>query len=257
MKKITASFLPFFLFINLFITGTSAEAVEPKVKVKLVNYLGNQTQLTIIPTGDYLVQGSNIKLISGKTYLLKYDSNKISLLEGNTLLLKNDSVNLIPLSDTNYLTINNRPYLGSFSFIPESSKYVRPINEVYIEDYLKGVVPFEMMASWNKEALKAQAVAARTYALSYLNRVIDDTINYQVYAGYSWNPSSTAAVDETKGEVLKSNGRLISAVFSASNGGKTESNVNVWGTAAVPYLTIKADPFDAKIPWKFTIKNNK
>ncbi|MCM3727302.1 SpoIID/LytB domain-containing protein [Neobacillus cucumis] len=254
MNRIVVSFLSFFLLFNLFISGASADTIEPKLQVKLVNYIGNQPQLTIKPTGDYLVQGSNIRLTNGTSYVVKYDNNRITLLEGSTTLIQSDSVNLIPSLETNLLTINNRPYLGSFQFIPENSKYVRPINEVYIEDYLKGVVPFEMMAGWNKEALKAQAVAARTYALSYLNRVMDDTINYQVYGGYAWHPNSTAAVDETKGEVLKSNGRLISAVFSASNGGKTESNANVWGTSPVSYLTIKADEFDAKTAWKFSVK---
>src|SRR4051812_40643032 len=249
LKKVLVSFLSFFSLFNLIITGASADTLEPKVQVKLVNYIGNQSQLTITPTGDYLVQDSNIRLTSGKPYLVRYDSNKVSLVDGSTVLFQADSLNLLPAMETNSLTINNRPYLGSFHFIPESSKYVRPINDVFMEDYLKGVVPFEMMAGWNKEALKAQAVAARTYALSYINRVMDDTINYQVYGGYAWNPNSTAAVDETKGEVLKSNGRLISAVFSASNGGKTESNANVWGTSPVPYLTVKTDEFDAKTPW--------
>ena len=254
MNRIVVSFLSFFLLFNLFISGASADTIEPKLQVKLVNYIGNQTQLTIKPTGDYLVQGSNLRLTNGTSYVVKYDNNRIILLEGSTTLIQSDSVNLIPSLETNYLTINNRPYLGSFRFILENSKYVRPINEVFIEDYLKGVVPFEMMAGWNKEALKSQAVAARTYALSYLNRVMDDTINYQVYGGYAWHPNSTAAVDETKGEVLKSNGRLISAVFSASNGGKTESNANVWGTSPVSYLTIKTDEFDAKTAWKFSLK---
>jgi len=254
LNRIVVSFLSFFLLFNLFISGASADTIEPKLQVKLVNYIGNQTQLTIKPTGDYLVQGSNLRLTNGTSYVVKYDNNRIILLEGSTTLIQSDSVNLIPSLETNYLTINNRPYLGSFRFILENSKYVRPINEVFIEDYLKGVVPFEMMAGWNKEALKSQAVAARTYALSYLNRVMDDTINYQVYGGYAWHPNSTAAVDETKGEVLKSNGRLISAVFSASNGGKTESNANVWGTSPVSYLTIKTDEFDAKTAWKFSLK---
>ncbi|PLS02709.1 SpoIID/LytB domain-containing protein [Neobacillus cucumis] len=254
MKKIVVSFLAFTLLLNVFITGAFAETTEPKVQVKLVNYIGNQSQLAIKPTGDYLIQSSNIRLTSGNTYVVKYDNSKISLVEGSTVLFQADSLNLLPEIETNYLTINNRAYLGAFRFVPESSKYVRPINEVYMEDYLKGVVPFEMMAGWNKEALKSQAVAARTYAQAYITKIIDDTINYQVYGGYTWHPNSTAAVDETKGEVLKSNGRLISAVFSASNGGKTELNSNVWGTSPVSYLTIKTDEFDAKTPWQISVK---
>lgn len=233
--------------------GVSAENIEPKIKVKLVNNLGNKTEITIKPTGTYLVEDSTVQLITGKSYSLKYDNNKISILDGITPLYSSETVQIIPANETNYLSINNLKYLGSFQFVPENSKYVRPINEIYLEDYLKGVVPSEMYASWNREALKTQAVAARTYALSYKSVTIDDTINYQVYGGYNWQPNSTAAVEETKGEVLKVSGRLISAVFSASNGGKTESNANVWGSTPLSYLPIKVDPFDAKTPWKFMI----
>jgi len=233
--------------------GVSAENIEPKIKVKLVNNLGNKSEITIKPTGTYLVEDSTVQLTTGKSYLVKFDNNKITILEGTTPLYSSETVQIIPANETNYLSINNLKYLGSFQFVPENSKYVRPINEIYLEDYLKGVVPSEMYASWNREALKTQAVAARTYALSYKSVTIDDTINYQVYGGYNWQPNSSSAVDETKGEVLKVSGRLISAVFSASNGGKTESNANVWGSSPLSYLPIKDDPFDAKTPWKFIV----
>ncbi|WP_051633775.1 SpoIID/LytB domain-containing protein [Bacillus sp. UNC41MFS5] len=253
MKRLTAGFLAFLLLFNLLNIKMSAESIEPKIKVKLVNNLGNKSEITIKPAGDYFIEDSTVRLTSGKLYLVKYDNTKITLIDGTQPLYSAEKVNLLPSKETDYLSINNRNYLGSFQFVPESSKYVRPINEIYIEDYLKGVVPSEMYASWNLEALKTQAVAARTYALSYKSVIIDDTINYQVYGGYAWNPNSTAAVDETNGEVLKVNVRLVSAVFSASNGGKTESNANVWGSSPVSYLSIKEDPFDAKTAWKFSV----
>ncbi|MEH7086857.1 SpoIID/LytB domain-containing protein, partial [Neobacillus drentensis] len=253
MKRLTAGFLAILLLFNLLNLNVSAESIEPKIKVKLVNNLGNKTEITIKPAGDYFIEDTTVRLTSGKSYLVKYDNNKITLIDGTTSLYSAENVNLLQSNETDYLSINNRNYLGSFQFVPESSKYVRPINEVYMEDYLKGVVPSEMYASWNREALKTQAVAARSYALSYKSVTIDDTINYQVYGGYNWNPNSTAAVDETKGEVLKVNGRLISAVFSASNGGKTESNANVWGSSPLSYLPIKEDQFDAKTAWKFSV----
>ncbi|MED4205534.1 SpoIID/LytB domain-containing protein [Neobacillus mesonae] len=257
MKKSAAIILAIILLFSFLISEASAENKEPIVKVKLVNYLGNKSTIIIKPSGDYLVQDSNITLLNGKSYSIQYNSqNKLSLLDGSAILTTVDQLNVYPLSEKNTLSLDNRPYLGSFQFIPENSKYVRPINEVYMEDYLKGVVPAEMYASWNKEALKAQAVAARTYALSYNKRIVDDTINYQVYAGYNWHPNSTAAVEETKGEVLRAGTVLVSAVFSASNGGKTESNTNIWGGTALSYLPIKDDPFDAQanIKWQFTVQ---
>lgn len=243
------------LFFSIFPFSKSSAAIsEPQVQVKLVNYIGNQPQLSLEIHGEFFITNHNLRLLDKKTYVAKVENGKISLFDGSTKLITVDQLELTPVSYTNYLEVNNRPYLGSFRFVVEQAKYIRPINTVYLEDYLKGVVPFEMMASWNKEALKSQAVAARSYAIGYLSRVIDDTINYQVYGGYAWHPNTDAAVNETYGEVLRQNGRLVSTVFSASNGGRTESNANAWGSTALSYLPIKTDTFDAKTPWQFTIK---
>ncbi|SOC23525.1 SpoIID/LytB domain protein [Ureibacillus xyleni] len=234
------------------ISQSNAQESEPIVKVKLVNYLGNKTEISLKPNGDYLTSDENVVLKANETYTLKQVSGKLSLYKNGTLLGSYQTFSVKPNSPTSQLSINNRPYLGSFDFIVENS-YVRPINSVYMEDYLKGVVPIEMYPSWNVEALKTQAVAARTYATSYLNRgIINDTISYQVYGGYVWTPNTTKAVDETKGEVLHYNGRLIDAVYSSSNGGMTESNANAWGNTQVPYLTIKEDNYDPKFVWNYS-----
>ncbi|WP_052404813.1 SpoIID/LytB domain-containing protein [Bacillus rubiinfantis] len=261
VKKPVAGILAIFLLFSIVIPGASAELIlEPLVRVKLVNYLGNKSAVTVVPTGDYLVKETNIRLTSSKPYTVQYEKdNRVSLKDGNAVLVTAGNLQLVPVAENSILSINNRPYPGSFQFISEQSKYVRPINELYMEDYLKAVVPAEMYASWNKEALKAQAVAARTYALSYTQTTIDDTIRYQVYDTTTMHPNSTAAVDETKGQVLKgynAEGKwgLTAGVFSASNGGKTESNQNAWGTKQLPYLPIKNDPYDAKTKWSFTIQ---
>ncbi|WP_078434736.1 SpoIID/LytB domain-containing protein [Metabacillus halosaccharovorans] len=255
MKRNSLFFMVIILFFSIFPFSKSSAAIsEPQVQVKLVNYIGNQPQLSLEIHGEFFITNHNLRLLDKKTYVAKVENGKISLFDGSTKLITVDQLELTPVSYTNYLEVNNRPYLGSFRFVVEQAKYIRPINTVYLEDYLKGVVPFEMMASWNKEALKSQAVAARSYAIGYLSRVIDDTINYQVYGGYAWHPNTDAAVNETYGEVLRQNGRLVSTVFSASNGGRTESNANAWGSTALSYLPIKTDTFDAKTPWQFTIK---
>lgn len=244
----------FSIIISLFpFPFVQAQNSEPIVKVKLTNYLGNKTEVTLKPNGDYITNDSNVVLKAGETYLLKQENGKLSLYQNGSFIKSYETFSTQPIQPRTQLSINNRLYLGSFDFIIENGLYVRPINSVYMEDYLKGVVPIEMYPSWNLEALKTQAVAARTYAMSYLNRgIINDTISYQVYGGYIWTPSTTKAVDDTKGQVLLLNGRLIDAVYSASNGGMTESNANAWGNMAVPYLTIKEDAFDPKTPWSFS-----
>lgn len=253
MKKYLIMLMVFTMFISLFpYNNVQAQATEPIVKVKLVNYLGNKTELTIKPNGDYITNDSNIVLKTGETYLLKQENGKLSLYLNGRLLNSYLTFSAQPVQARTALSINGRLYLGSFDFEIENNQYIRPINSVYMEDYLKGVVPTEMYPSWNLEALKSQAVAARTYAMTYLSRgIINDTISFQVYGGYIWTPNTTKAVDDTKGQVLLSNGRLIDAVYSASNGGMTESNANAWGNVQVPYLTVKEDPLDPKTSWNF------
>lgn len=122
---------------------------------------------------------------------------------------------------------------------------------ISIEDYLKGVVPYEMNDSFPKEALKAQAVAARTYTLKNLKPgksydLVDNT-NDQVYRGsLEKNENGHRAVAETAGKILSYKAKPADCFYTASNGGKTESVKNVWGGKDIPYLVIKDDPFDKK-----------
>lgn len=137
--------------------------------------------------------------------------------------------------------LNSMPYRGMLTFSVNGST-MTGVNIVDLEEYLYGVVPSEMPQSYATEALKAQAVAARTYAMTKLGAhtgsgyQLCDTTNCQVYKGYSNEANSTtAAVDATAGEVACYNGSPIEAVFSASTGGYTENSENVW-SAVVPYL---------------------
>lgn len=131
------------------------------------------------------------------------------------------------------IMIENRPYRGYMGFkIIEDSKLIS-INYVDLESYLYGVVPNEISASWGKESLKAQAVAARTYAIYNKNpRALydmDDNQNSQVYRGYNSEKESTdEAVDETRGEMIYYDDKLIQAFYHSTSGGSTESTENVW-----------------------------
>lgn len=137
--------------------------------------------------------------------------------------------------------LNGYPYRGMLTFSVSGST-MTAVNVIDLEEYLYGVVPSEMPQSYEKEALQAQAVAARTYAMTKLGAhtgsgyQLCDGTNCQVYKGYSNEAASTtAAVEATAGEILCYNGSPIEAVFSASTGGYTENSENVW-SAAVPYL---------------------
>ncbi|MFS0656765.1 SpoIID/LytB domain-containing protein [Bacillus sp. 179-C3.3 HS] len=192
-------------------------------------------------------------LKSNKDYQLNVSNGKISIKGIKTI---GSSVRVVPekYSTSNVIRVAGKPYLGNMNFAVESG-YIRPTNEnIPFEDYLKGVVPNEMPASWHVEALKAQAVAARTYSVNSIGKVVPDTTAFQVYGGYNWHTNSTKAVDATKGKVLKYNNRLISATYYSSNGGYTEASEEVW-SSAFPYLVAKADTKDPKNPW--TLKLSK
>ena len=129
-----------------------------------------------------------------------------------------------------------------------------------IEEYLYGVVPCEVPHTWPKQALMAQAVAARTYALYIKQKSLANifdvraTTASQVYGGFDAEALSTRfAVDQTRGQVLTYNGRLIVAYFHANSGGYTERPENVWG-ARVPYLKDQPDAYSKDSPgstWEY------
>ena len=131
---------------------------------------------------------------------------------------------------------------------------IQPVLDVDVEDYLLGVVPYEMGDSFPLEALKAQAVAARTYALRRKGSNTDydvlDTTADQVYRGYlTGNPLSEQAVRETAGICGYWRDAFAQCYYSASNGGQTEKNTFAWPEQKVlPYTVRGSDPYDLANP---------
>lgn len=136
-------------------------------------------------------------------------------------------------------------YRGSFEITPGKTA-PNLFNTLDMEDYVKGVVPGEMPSSWHKEALKAQAVAARSYAYAQLKNTsfLQMTVASQVYGGKSKErAASTAAVNETAGVYATYENEPIAAYFHSSSGGYTENSENVW-SSVVPYIRSVSDPYD-------------
>lgn len=218
------------------------------LKIGLVSMSGANVTLTL--NGDYTINGQ--AYLTGT--VLNLGVNGTSITWNGTL---QSQINLIPNSKTNLLTITagtiTNKYMGSFLIKVYNGK-VLAINTLDMENYLKGVVGYEMSDSFPLEALKAQAVAARNYALSRIGYEaakgydFDDTTNYQVYKGYNANYTRViSAVDQTKGEVLLYNDKLVEALYSAWHGGISENSENVWGNY-VPYLRSVQDTYESD-PW--------
>lgn len=146
------------------------------------------------------------------------------------------------------ITIGPNEYRGYITFVSNSNE-ITLINHVEIEDYLYGVVPKEMGHGFNMESLKAQAVAARTFAVASKNKHKDqgfnlcDTTHCQVYAGkIAEHPNTNRAVDDTRGLYLYYKGQLAETMYHSNNGGYMESSKNAWGGQR-DYLEVREDPF--------------
>ncbi|MGB7443215.1 MAG: SpoIID/LytB domain-containing protein [Coleofasciculaceae cyanobacterium] len=140
-----------------------------------------------------------------------------------------------------YVWIGDRWYRGKTRLVP-TGKGLIAVNQVNLEHYLYSVLGAEMSASWPQEALKAQAVAARSYALNKAaqtkNGIFDvgDTTTWQVYKGLETEAVGThLAVEATAGQVMTHSGKIILAVFHSSSGGHTENVEDIW-SQPLPYL---------------------
>lgn len=167
-------------------------------------------------------------------------------------------------ADNGIISIGGTKYRGGVQFKRINGGNLTVINIVGIEPYLYSVIGKEMSPSWNIEALKAQAVCARGFAISNYNKFakygfnLDDTTNSQVYKGISTETESTRrAADETKGQVLKHGGSIIQSIYCASMGGATANAENVWG-GSYPYLVSVKDPYEnpkeaTRYSWEVTL----
>lgn len=147
-------------------------------------------------------------------------------------------------------------YPGGFRFERINGGRLTVVNIVEFEDYIEGVVGTEMSNSWPVEALKAQAVAARSYAVSLGSKHaahhfdICDDVDCQAYDGHSGAGSNThAAVSQTTGLGCVYNGKPAQSFYYSSNGGASESVSNVWNSnqSLYPYLVGKPDPYEASV----------
>jgi stage II sporulation protein D len=180
--------------------------------------------------------------------------------DGKLRLVKGAAARKVP-SPTTFrpgaasLTLGGKHYRGSI-VLRASNQLVWALNALGLDPYVKGVVPQEMPPSWHLQALKAQAIAARTYALAagghcswFTQSVMCPDTRDQVYGGMDAEEVSTnRAVDETSRRVVLHGGALATTYFFSTSGGKTAAKDHEWGGAPVPYLVSVRDPHEAFSP---------
>lgn len=155
-------------------------------------------------------------------------------------------------------TLNGRRYRGALE-LRHKGGGLTAVNIVPVDDYLRSVVPEEMPVDWPAEAIKAQSVAARSFALASCGRHAGEgydlctTTHCQLYTGTAAEKSaSNAAIKATRGEVLTYGGKPIESLFHTDSGGMTENSEDVWGSH-VPYLRAAKDTPTKTMPWTKTI----
>lgn len=231
---------------------------EVRVLLTRLN-LADEAWMTL--EGRYLARGAD-----GAEVLLPPGAQITVLLRKGNLILFHDGLSLAAGKELSLLRRRDGDIEPGIRFNLQTGVYpgdltlsvkdgaIRPILTLPLESYLQGVVPYEMSDSFPLEALKAQAVCARTYVLSKMNPsaewdVVDNT-NDQAFKGTPDNSvNSTQAVEETSGLVLTWNNKLITAWYSASNGGQTELPGNVWKGDNIPgCFAMTDDPWDVQNP---------
>lgn len=185
--------------------------------------------LADIPPG----QAAVVKLVSGQVQV-------------NALAPVPGPVRLVPreVGAPNPVTFKGKPYRGEVELVVGQSGRLSVVNLVNLEEYLQGVVPNEMWHSWPAEALKAQAVAARTYAMANRSKHakegfdLRNTSDDQAYGGIEVErPSTNQAVQSTRGRVVTYQGKLVATYYHSSSGGHTENNEHYWtGGTPLGYL---------------------
>ncbi len=245
------------------INSNKPKSWQPEIKVKvlttdsLVKLSANLPSHIINAERNYKIKNVS----KNKDIVISNADNKINI-DGHPIDCS--EIELRPSNEADLkimqTLINGKPYFGGMKIISVNNHLII-INIVAVEEYLRGVLPKEMSPSWNEEALKSQAVAARTFALKNRKRHqsegydLCNTTHCQVYNGAeALDERTDEAIIKTFGEVLYHNGKLIEAPFHTDSGGMTENAVDVWGTD-YPYLRAATEIETKTQAWtvKFTL----
>ena len=231
-------------------------ASDGMIRVYLTR-LGSPSTLRLTPECDYvLMMDQGYAVPAGTAVCVQAIAGKLRVFCGDWEIDCGSNVRLTRTQNGNRgvrftsPSLSNR-FSGDLTFYA-SGNAINTVLSIYIEDYLCGVVAYEMSDSYPLEALKAQAVAARNYALrqkgarssSYYD--VTDNSSNQVFKGYNDAYGNVIyAVRGTAGLTLYAGSSLAACYYTASNGGQTESTKNAWGNA-LSYSVVKDDPYDLR-----------
>ena len=256
--KVNKNFL--FLGICIFSLLISANTIlsAEKQPILRVGVFLSQTEVNIGGDGTFKIY--NLK----SNNLISEEHNKIVKLlphaKGIEISGKgvySGPIKIIPVGNAKIIVVfsgQKYRYRGSIEIdFDKEQRKLNIINIIGIEEYLYGVLKKEISPRWPAEVLKAQAIAARTFAIFNMDKYIDEgynicaSTNSQAYGGVNHeDPLTNKAVDETRGVIIAYKGKPINAVYHSDSGGYTEDSENVWGSF-LPYLRSVKSKFEEKV----------
>ena len=268
-KKSIAWILMFVLVFAMSTVSASA-ASEEYMKIGLrygstatTAQLTSDSGFALAEAGDNAIRQTGTVYDDTDTLTLELTDGKIQVKDssGNVLTtLKGDGTECIVggkhfSSSEDKLEFNGKNYRGGIMPYINASGQMNIINYLSTDDYARGVVHSEIGQSSHIEAIKAQAVAIRSFAVTNKGKHssqgfdICTTVHCQVYTGAdSEYPSTEQAIEETKGEMVYYQGKPVSAFYFANSGGHTENSEDAW-VASLGYLRGKADPYSPDYSW--------
>ena len=245
----------YFLLLTSYFTACTplikkpvSEATQgPSVRVLLAT-IENEESITF--SGRYVLHSEEARYELGtknKTLNILPLTDGLQLYNENRNLLYRQSFPIIlePADVNSHFVFKDQTYTGSIYFQPDGEKSILLINKLSLENYLSGVVPSEIPAT-NKndyEAIKSQAICARTYAFDRIEKKSDSfydvqaTVADQVYNGLDRHTAlADQAIEETRGVIITYNDQPATVYYHSTCGGSLESAVNVWPSGPLPYL---------------------
>ncbi|MBI3591866.1 MAG: SpoIID/LytB domain-containing protein [Candidatus Melainabacteria bacterium] len=246
----------FFIVLNLIVIFLfSLSAISKEIDIGLITgdqeiRFGSNQNATLI---NLHTNKEISKINKHETYTVHNTNGFVSIthnLTKATLGAFTGPVQLIPESKNGLVFCNKSWYRGTLILLTnKDKKNITVVNKLDLEDYLLSVVPSEIPNNWNRETLKAQSIAARSYALGYLGRRrnkgydLESSVEDQVYLGVSSEKRSTSqAVKETSGIILvDENNKPLIALYHSSGGGYTDSIENLWNEKPSAHIKPRPD----------------
>ena len=257
MKKIIAMLVVISLIMSFVSVNTYAQINIPEY-IRVGLFYGSTAKQNVSLSADNVVvycEGVPYATVPAVNVTIAPDGFLV-----NDVLYQAKVLEFVPVSGI--INVNSKPYRGYVKLIL-TAEGITVINIAKLEEYLRGVLPLEMATGWPIEALKAQALCARTYAVSDIGRFeqygfdVTDTTLSQVYGGVNVEKADcTRAVEETAGMVVTYNGKLAETYYFSTSSGVTLDVKDVW-TSAIPYLVPVDDSLQSNVikdngAWKVT-----